>query len=94
MAQNDQLIKGVGLGLGAAILIPLIASALAPVVIPLARSALKAGVRVYEKGRETIEMIGETVEDVVAEVQDEMVEAKEAAMADIVDDESASESPR
>lgn len=86
MAQQDDLLKGVGLGLGAAILIPIMAAALAPVVQPLARSVLKAGIRVYEKGRETLETVGETLEDVVAEVQEEMVEAREARMANAADD--------
>ena len=86
MAQQDDLLKGVGLGLGAAILIPIMAAALAPVVQPLARSVLEAGIRVYEKGRETLETVGETLEDVVAEVQEEMVEAREARMANAADD--------
>ena len=69
MAQNDDLMKGVAIGIGVTLLAPVVATALVPVVRPLARSALKAGVLVYEKGREAWEVISETVEDVVAEVE-------------------------
>ena len=77
MARNDDLMKGVALGLGAAVLVPVVIAALAPVVLPMARSALKAGIWAYEKGREKVEEFGETVDDIVAEVEEEMVEAHE-----------------
>jgi len=88
MARSDDLLKGVSIGLGAAVLVPLVVSALAPVLKPLARSALRAGVLVYEKGREAFETFGETVEDVVAEVREELLEAHEADdLADDLEDE-------
>ena len=83
MVRNDDLLKGVAMGIGVVILVPLAIAALAPVVKPLARSAMKAGIRVYEKGRESLEEFGETVDDIVAEVEEEMVDAhaaKEAKM--------------
>ena len=69
---------------------PVLFSTLAPVLRPLARSALRAGVLAYEKGRETFEEMGETVEDVVAEVREELLEAHESEeMAGEFDDEVA-----
>ena len=69
------MIKGVAIGLGVVIVSPVVIAALAPVVKPIARSALKAGVMAYEKGREAMEEIGETVDDVVAEVEEELFDS-------------------
>jgi len=83
MVRNDDLFKGVAIGIGVVVLVPLAIAALAPVVKPLVRSAMKSGIRVYEKGRESLEEFGETVEDIVAEVEEEMIDthaAKEAVV--------------
>ena len=89
MAQNDNLLKGAAIGVGVAILVPVVVAALMPVIRPMARSALKAGIFAYEKGRETLEGIGETVDDLVAEVEEELVDAHEAAgmVDDVVEQE-------
>lgn len=79
MAQNNDLLKGAAIGLGAAVLVPVVIAALMPVIRPMARSALKAGIYAYEKSRETVEGIGETVDDLVAEVEEELVDAHDAA---------------
>jgi hypothetical protein len=76
MARNDDLLKGVAIGIGAAILVPVTIAALLPIVKPLARSAMKSGILAYEKLRETVEEFGETVEDMVAEVEEEMIDAE------------------
>jgi hypothetical protein len=78
MVRNDDLLKGVAIGIGAAILVPVAIAALAPVVKPLARSAMKSGILAYEKLRESVEAFGETVEDMVAEVEEEMIDAQAA----------------
>ncbi|MGD8842157.1 MAG: DUF5132 domain-containing protein [Gammaproteobacteria bacterium] len=78
MVRNDDFIKGAALGLGVAILVPVAVAVLMPVIRPMARSALKAGIFAYEKGRETLAEFGETVDDIVAEVEEELVEAHEA----------------
>ncbi len=78
MLRNDDLLKGVAIGIGAAILVPVVIAALAPIVKPLARSAMKSGILAYEKLRESVEEFGETVEDIVAEVEEEMVDAQTA----------------
>lgn len=79
MARNNDLLKGAAIGLGVAVLVPVVVAALMPVIKPMARSALKAGIFAYEKGRESLEGIGETVDDLVAEVEEELVDAHEAA---------------
>ena len=78
MARNDDLLKGAALGIGVAILVPVAVAALMPVIRPMARSALKAGIWAYEKGRETFDELGETVDDLVAEVEEELLDAREA----------------
>ncbi len=87
MAQGDNFLKGVGIGIGAAVLVPVVVSALTPIVRPMVRSAFKVGVLGYEKLRETVEEMGEVVDDMVAEVREEMIEAREAEEFAGVDDE-------
>ena len=84
MARNEDLLKGAALGVGIVVLAPVVVAALMPVIRPMARSALKAGIWAYEKGRETFEELGETVEDIVAEVEEELVDA--SASEAMVDD--------
>lgn len=79
MTPNNELFKGLAIGFGVAVLTPLVIAALAPVLQPAARSALKAGIRVYEMGRENLELLGETVDDIVAEVHEEMHDTASAA---------------
>jgi hypothetical protein len=90
--RSDDLIKGAAIGVGLALLVPVAVAALAPVLKPLARSALRTGVMAYEKGRETLEELGETLEDVKAEVEDELA-GQHATTADMGDmDEQPAES--
>ena len=71
------VVKNIAIGLGISILVPLAANLLAPIVRPLARGALKAGVIAYERGRETIAEIGEVVEDLAAEVREDLQKTRE-----------------
>ena len=73
---NDLLknpsVRNTAIGIGVAILVPVVAKKLAPFVRPVARSALKIGVVTFEKGRETFAEICEIVDDMVAEVREEI----------------------
>ena len=80
--RNEDLLKGAALGVGLALLVPVAMIALAPVIRPLARTALKSGLMVYEKGRETLEELGETFDDVRAEVEEELTEERTAEAVD------------
>jgi hypothetical protein len=89
MAGIDDLFKGnawVGLavGVGAGIVAPLLAPMVAAVGKPLAKSAVKAGILLYEKGRETIAELGEVMEDLVAEVRADLRGAEAGAGAAVV----------
>jgi len=72
MPRFDDVTKGVAFGIGVAILIPVAFRALAPVLKPVARSAVKNGILVIEKGREIMAETSEKIEDLVAETQEEM----------------------
>lgn len=65
---------GLAIGLGATILGPVLLPAAARIGKPLAKSAIKAGIIAYERGRETIAVAGEVTEDIVAEARAELAE--------------------
>lgn len=85
MAALDDVLKGnllVGVVVGVA------ATALAPVLLaagrPLLRSAVKTGILMYERGRESVAELRELVEDAAAEAHDELVRSQEAEAAGMV----------
>ncbi|WP_078119982.1 DUF5132 domain-containing protein [Thiosocius teredinicola] len=89
---KTELAKGVALGAGLALLVPLAVVTLAPLARPVLRQALKSGMLAYEKGREFIDEMSETFEDTAAEVQAELREARaRAATAEPI--ETGSETP-
>lgn len=90
---KNQAVKNLAIGLGVSILIPVAVNLLGPVVWPLARGALKAGILAYEKGRETVAEIGEVIDDLVAEVQEELHEAREEEITAIEVDLAVNDDP-
>jgi hypothetical protein len=85
LVKND-LVKGVAIGIGLALLVPVAVAALAPVLKPAVRAALKAGLVAMEKGREMLAELGETVQDVAAETQAELRESRFAAATEVLED--------
>jgi hypothetical protein len=75
---RSDLARGVAIGAGLILLVPLAVVTLAPVARPAMRGALKAGMLAYEKGRETLAEFAETFDDVSAEVQAELRQARMA----------------
>ncbi len=77
---KGNIITGLAIGIGTALFAPQVIPALAGVVKPLAKAAIKGGLVVYEKSKEAVAEVGEMMEDIVAEVKAEMEEShKEAA---------------
>ncbi len=76
---NGQLMKGIAIGFGAAVLVPVAVVTLGPLIRPVARSALKAGILAYERGREAAVELTELIDDLVAEVEDELREERQAS---------------
>ena len=72
MPHFDNFTKGLAIGIGVTVLLPVAVSTLAPVLKPVARSAIKTGLRATEKGREILAESVEKFEDLIAETQAEM----------------------
>ena len=87
--------RGFLMGVTAGLLAPVVVRAAEPVV----RVALKAGLLAYEKGRETVAELTETVDDVVAEVKAdftkkynaELAKAEMAAAGEVADESKAAQ---
>jgi hypothetical protein len=73
---KSNIIVGVSAALAVTVLGPILRPVLATVGRPIAKSLLKGGLMLYEKGREATAVAGETVEDMVAEIR-----AEDAAQA-------------
>jgi hypothetical protein len=79
---KGNVVTGLAIGIGAVVLGPVVLPALAGVAKPLLKAAIKSGLMLYEKGKETAAELSEVVEDVVAEAKAEMEEVHaEAAPA-------------
>lgn len=77
---KGNILSGLAIGIGAAVLAPAVMPVVASIVKPLVKAAIKGGIILYEKGKETVAEVAEVVEDIVAEAKAEMAEAhKETA---------------
>lgn len=89
MALFDEVFEGFGsswvssalVGVGVALVAPIVVPALAAGMRPLAKAVLKGGMMVYDKGVEVFAETGEQLSDLVAEVRSEL-NATAAAAAD------------
>lgn len=68
---KNNIVAGVGLAIAAAVLAPIVLPVAARVGRPLAKSLVRGGMLLYEKGRETLAVAGESVEDIMAEIRAE-----------------------
>jgi len=73
---KGNVVTGLAIGIGAAILAPAILPVIAGVAKPAAKAAIKGGLMLYERGKETFAEVGEVVEDLVAEAKAEIEEAQ------------------
>lgn len=78
---KNNVFVGVTAGLIAAVLAPVLIPALKKSGRPLAKSLVKGGILLYDKGRGAVAGAGEALEDVIAEVHAETYE-KQMAGAD------------
>src|SRR5271169_6168753 len=75
------ILTGLAIGIGAAVLAPAVIPVIAGVAKPVAKAAIKGGLVLFEKGKETFAELGEVVEDLVAEAKSEIAEAEKNATA-------------
>jgi len=89
MALFDDIVEGFGsswvpsvlVGVGVALVAPVVIPALAAGMRPLAKAVIKGGIMVYDKGAEVFAEAGEQLSDLVAEVRSE-IDATATAAAD------------
>ncbi|HUJ17592.1 MAG TPA: DUF5132 domain-containing protein [Nitrospirota bacterium] len=80
---KGNLATGLAIGIGAAILAPIVVPLFANVAKPLAKAAIKGGIQLFERGKETFAEIAEITEDIVAEAKSELAESQAAAVAGV-----------
>ncbi len=77
---KNNIVVGLGIAVAATALAPLLLPVLGGVGRPLAKSLVKGGMALYEKGRESLAMAGESLEDLMAEIRaDDAARAEEPA---------------
>jgi galactitol-specific phosphotransferase system IIC component len=64
-------------GIGAVVLAPIVIPAIAKIAKPIAKTALKSGIMLYEKSKAAVVEAGEVFEDLVAEAQAELADEEE-----------------
>ena len=72
---KGNVVTGLAIGIGAAILAPAVIPAVAKVAKPFIKAVIKTGIIMFEKGKETTAELGEVFEDIVAEAKSEIAEA-------------------
>lgn len=77
---KGNIVAILGVGIVAAVLVPIALPVVARAAKPLTKALIKSGIIVYEKGREAVAELGEVMEDVVAEARSE-IEQEHAAHA-------------
>lgn len=85
---KGNILTGLAIGIGAAVLAPAVIPALSGIVKPVAKAAIKGGFLLFEKGKEAAAEVGEVVEDLLAEVKAEMAEMHGEAMAENLEKEA------
>lgn len=68
---KNNFVVGLSAGLAAAIIAPILIPAVKKGSRPMAKSLVKGGMLLYQKGREAVASSGETIEDLLAEVHAE-----------------------
>lgn len=68
---KNNIVVGLGVAVAAMALAPLLLPVLGGVGRPLAKSLVKGGMALFEKGRESLALAGESLEDMMAEIRAE-----------------------
>jgi hypothetical protein len=76
---KGNVMTGLAVGVGAAVLAPVLVPAIGGALRPVAKEVIKLGLMVYDKGREAAANVGEMTEDIAAEARSEMAHRTSAA---------------
>jgi hypothetical protein len=71
---KGNILGGLAIGIGSAVLGPVLIPILSRTAKPLAKAAIKGGLVMYEKGKEKLAEAQEVVEDLLAEAHSELDE--------------------
>jgi len=90
---KGSFLTGLLIGAGAALTVAALVPGIGEAARPRARSAIKAGLRAYEKGRVAMAEFGEMTEDMVAEAKADLASEQQATTAgpDVAAREEAAE---
>jgi hypothetical protein len=69
MFKGGNVVTGLAVGVGAAVLTPLLAPAVTSVLRPAAKAVIKGGIVVYDRARESMAKVSEATSDMVAEAR-------------------------
>ena len=83
--KGGNIVTALAMGVGAAVLAP----AVVPVLRPLAKSIIKAGIIAYDQGRVALAELNEQTGDIVAEARAELAERAQAPAQTAADEARA-----
>ena len=72
---KSNIFTGLAMGIGVAVLAPTVLPILVGAAKPLVKAAIKGGIVLYDRGKESFAEVSEVVEDMVAEAKAELAEA-------------------
>ena len=80
---KGNIVSGLAIGIGSAIIAPLVVPALSKAARPMAKAAIKGGLVLWETGKEKLAEAHELMDDLLAEARTEL--ASEASAEPVVD---------
>lgn len=75
--KGGNIVTGLAIGVGTAVVAPLIMPAVGGLLRPAAKTVIKGGILAYDQGRQAMARLGESASDMVAEARSD-VEANDA----------------
>lgn len=93
---RGNILNGLAIGIGAAIIAPALIPVVSSVVKPIAKAVIKGGLLCYERGKESIAELSEMVEDIAAEAKaeiEEMQRKQQESVEPVVADTIKNEHP-
>lgn len=77
--KGGNIVTGLAIGVGSAIVAPLLVPALGGLLRPAAKAVIKGGIVAYDWGRQAAAQVGETTSDMVAEARADAQQTGESA---------------
>ena len=74
---KGNILTGLAIGIGVSVLGPTVLPIIVGAAKPLVKAAIKGGIILYDRGKESFAEVGEVVEDLVAEVKAELAEGSD-----------------